>query len=237
LVSDFELYRELMERLGVSSNVPAALFFHGSASPPEQIFSEGIDIQNRADRNAFAGHRFYGSVASKAAMYARPYLYLYMLVWPDAHGRPRSLFSPRNQREARSSEADVLLIGQHTETPNVGQGGKYFKYPELAIRNVSREAGVIPLACFEMDCPMLAHYPAMDAQRRVRVLWPDANHDSFMEFVRRQAEDENAPVRALHNAESKKQHMPNQEDADGGRRVRPYTTSSSADGYFGYSGN
>jgi hypothetical protein len=158
-------------------------------------------------------------------MYARPYLYLYMLVWPDAHGRPRSLFSPRNQREARSSEADVLLIGQHTETPNVGQGGKYFKYPELAIRNASREAGVIPLACFVVDCPMLANYPAMDAQRRERVLWPDANHHSYMEFMRQQAEEVTAQIRALHNAESNKRHMPYQDSEDGGRRVRPYTST------------
>jgi hypothetical protein len=166
------------------------------------------------------------------------------LVWPDAQGTPRSLFKPRNQREARSSAADVLLIGGHTETPSSSEANgrgerEYFKYPELAIRNASREAGVIPLACFVVDCPLLAHYPAMDAQRRERVLWPDANHHSFMEFVRQQAEETNALIRALHNTpESRKRHMPN-EDADV-RRVRPNAASSSADrgnGYFGYYGN
>ncbi len=51
--------------------------------------------------------------------------------------------------------------------------------------------------------------------------------------MRRQAEEANAQVRALHNPESNKRHMPNQEDDDV-RRVRPYT---STDGYFGYTGN
>ncbi len=141
LAFNINLYRELMERLGVPGNVPAALFFHCSASPPEQIFSEGIDTRNRADPHAFARPRFYGSVAGKAATYALPYLYLYMLVWPDAQGSPRSLFKPRNQREAQSSAADVLLIGGHTETPlssesndRLHQGEReYFKH----IRSVS----------------------------------------------------------------------------------------------------
>jgi hypothetical protein len=187
LQTDFSLYRNLMRRLGVPVNLPGVLFFHGSATPPEQLFDKGVDLA-RADPDAFAGPLFYGSVAAKAASYARPYLYLYMLPWPDAERR--TIAKPRNRDEAlhMARDNDVLIMGSHTASQDTG-GTRYFvregdtqlfeddsvtpfAYPELAIRDTSR---LIPLACFLMDGPGLSlRFPELDGVRRKRL-----RHDSI----------------------------------------------------------
>ncbi len=168
LHSNFALYSELLALLGVA-DVPAAVFFHGSGAPPQQIFAEGIDLESCADPNAFAGSMFYGSVAPKAATYARPYLYLCMVPWSEKV----NVYKPKDRADAHSEQAkaaDVLLIGDHTR----------FDYPEFAIRDATR---VTLLACFVMDCPMLSHFPAMDAQRRERLLWNDAQAGAYRAWL------------------------------------------------------
>jgi hypothetical protein len=108
-----------LECLGIPSDIPAVLFFHGSGTPPEVILDgEGFVLGDRAHPGSFAGPLLYGSVAAKASKFARPYLYLCMMLLEKPDGTTRTIFKPQNETEARANlEADVVLIGEHTETP------------------------------------------------------------------------------------------------------------------------
>jgi hypothetical protein len=202
LHSNFALYRELAELLNVdvSSSAPSVLFFHGSAAPPQEILfsSKGFDLSD-ADPCAFAGRMFYGSVASKAATYARPYLYLCMMAVDE---KETKIFKPKDRADALSDEAgaaDILLIGEHTKTEDQSNSSIYFprtfEYPELAIRDPTK---VVPVACFIMDCPMLSHCcSTVDAQRKER-LFPciNAQAGAFEAWVLWKEEEEEAVAKA-----------------------------------------
>lgn len=207
LQSNFALYRQLLEQLDIPTNIPVVLFFHGSATPPSEILDgRGFVLEGYASQGSFAGPLLYGSVAAKAASFTRPYLYLCMMIWPESDGSHPIVVKPQNETQARgAANADVILIGSHTETPMSNDqyitnfGGtnlvkafpETFVYPELAIHDVSR---VIPLACFTMDCPMIYTDPFASLMLRERLSFPgaqDAARERYMHRVVTHEEEHN----------------------------------------------
>ena len=135
----YENYARLLRLLGVPTNIPAVCMFHGSSVPPEVILNDGIDTHTYGRPEAFSGKRFYCAHPARAAQFAKPYLYLFlMLVDPPPPETRRSI-----SENDRTSE---IIIARFNPA------GGVLADSELAIlqqEGVSlRSRGILPIACF-----------------------------------------------------------------------------------------
>ena len=196
LHNKFQDYADLLSLLNIGTNIPAVYFFHGSIIPPEQFFPDencngGFSLDNAWESN-FVGARLYGSHAGKAAYYARPYLYLIMMLRDDPDWRHRSVVKvlDGSQRDIPEEVAIISTITKTGQTRYEGQEyyndvighvtnwvqevDETFAYPEVAICETGSlyQAGIIPLACFYLDMQFLGQSPEMshlDHLRRERI--------------------------------------------------------------------
>ena len=135
----YENYARLLRLLGVPTNIPAVCMFHGSSVPPEVILNDGIDTHTYGRPEAFSGKRFYCAHPARAAQFAKPYLYLFMmLVDPPTPDTQRSI--------GRNGSTSEIVIA------NFNPAGGVLADSELAIlqpEGVSlRSRGIFPVACF-----------------------------------------------------------------------------------------
>ena len=171
--TNFGLYAELLDVLGIPTDIPAVYFFHGSATPPDIIFREGVDVEMHGDPDAFLGKRLYGAAAGRALDYARPYLYLFMMLLYDEQGQTRICTRVDGPGEQPSAEVAIIHTDTATQYKTVyGYVGSTevhvhqptFLWPELAIAPpppglTMFQHGIFPVACFMVDTGATEQYP------------------------------------------------------------------------------
>ena len=201
LNNEFQDYAQILHLLNIGTNIPAVYFFHGSRIPPEQFFPDengngGLNLDHAWESN-FQGPRLYGpgSHAGKAAYFARPILYLIMMLRNGPEGRVRSvakvpdgknkdiqdevaIISTRTKRGRRRFEVEEYYDDVIGPTNTVQEVDETFAYPELAIRETGSlyQAGISPLACFYLDKQFLGRLPEMGhldrlRKERIPLLW------------------------------------------------------------------